>query len=155
MNTIQYISKEKKEELEKELEFLKTEKRKEIAEALQTARSFGDLSENAEYQEARSMQADVEARIKELEALLANAKVLHKPSNKNKVSLGSTVVVHKNSSKKDIEYTIVSAAEADILANKISDESPLGQALLGKSKGDTVTIENSSGSVKYKIVDIK
>ena len=151
--TVQYISKEKKKELEKELEYLKTEKRMEIAEALETARGFGDLSENAEYHEARRAQAELEARIKEIENLLANAKVVSGSSKKDTVQIGATVVVKKGNKK--IEYQIVGVAEADILENKISNESPLGSALLGKKKGDEVEVETPNGKDKYKIVEIK
>jgi len=153
MNEIQYISKEKKKELEKELEYLTTEKRMEIADALETARGFGDLSENAEYQEARKAQSDLENRIKEIEFLLANAKVVSK-SKKDEVQVGSVVVLQKKGGAK-IEYSIVGVAEADVLENKISNESPLGQALLGKRKGEVFKFETPSGGLEYKVVDIK
>ncbi len=151
--TVQYISKEKKKELEKELEYLKTEKRMEIAEALETARGFGDLSENAEYHDARKTQSEVEARIREIEFLLANAKVISKTSKKNYVQIGMSVILQKKGGEK-ITYDIVGASEADILNNKISNESPLGQALLGKKSGDSFTFETPAGKVEYKIVGL-
>ncbi len=152
--SVQYISKEKKKELEQELEYLKTQKRMEIAEALETARGFGDLSENAEYQEARKAQADLENRIRELEELLSNAKVLSGSHASDKVQVGVTVVLEKDGEK--LEYEIVGAAEANILENKISNESPLGAALIGKKKGDEFELEMPNGkTVKYKVLDIK
>ena len=154
MNEVQFLSKEKHKELTDELNYLKTQKRVEIARALEEARSFGDLSENAEYQEARRMQAETEARIKELEALLSKAKVVNKHKT-DEVGIGSTVVVSKKGDRQKIEYKIVSATEADILENKISNESPLGLALLGKKKGEEVEVDTPSGTVVYKIVDIK
>jgi transcription elongation factor GreA len=155
MNEIQYISKEKRKELEKELEYLKTEKRMEIAEALETARGFGDLSENAEYQEARRMQAETEARIKEVEGLLARAKIVSKSKKNNEVAIGSKVTLEKKGSKAKIIYELVGASEADVLENKISNESPLGEALLGKKKGEQFDFETPGGKVSYKVVDIK
>ena len=153
MNEVQYISKEKKKELEKELEYLTTEKRMEIADALETARGFGDLSENAEYHEARKAQSDLENRIKEIEFLLKNAKIVGK-SKKDEAQIGSTVVLQKKGDGK-IEYTIVGVAEADILENKISNESPLGQALLGRKKGEVFEFETPAGKVEYKVVEVK
>ncbi len=155
MGDVQYISKEKKKELEKELEYLKTEKRMEIAEALETARGFGDLSENAEYHEARKAQAEMEDRIREIEVLLATAKISTKTGKKGEVVVGSVVELLKKGDKSKITYSIVGAAEADILENKISNMSPLGQALLGKKKGDEFTFESPAGKVDYKVLDVK
>ncbi len=155
MNEVQYISKEKLKELTEELECLKTEKRAEIAEALELARGFGDLSENAEYQEARRLQAETEARIKELEYIISNAKVVHKSKKHDKVTVGSTVILTKKGDKSKITYEIVGCTEADILNNKISNESPLGEALMGKAKGESFVFETPAGEVEYKIVDIK
>jgi len=154
MTEVQYISKEKKKELEKELEYLKTEKRMEIAEALETARGFGDLSENAEYHEARKAQAELEARIREIEQLLANAKVVSKSSKKDEVTIGSKVTLQKKGDG-TVVYELVGAAEADILENKISNESPLGQALLGKKKGDSFEFETPAGKVEYKVLSVE
>ncbi len=154
MNEEQYISKDKKKELESELEILKTEKRMEIAEALETARGFGDLSENAEYQEARKMQAETEARIKEIEFILKHAKIISRSAKTGEVQIGSKVTVLKKGSRTKVDYEIVGASEADILNNKISNESPLGQALLGKKKGEIVEMETPSGKVEYKVVEI-
>ena len=155
MVDVQYISKEKKKELEQELEYLKTEKRMEIADALETARGFGDLSENAEYHEARKQQSEMEARIREIENLLATAKISTKTGKKGEVGVGSLVVVTKKGERTKITYEIVGVAEADILENKISNESPLGQALLGKKKGDEFEFESPAGKVVYKVVEVK
>ncbi len=154
MGETQYISKEKKKELEKELEYLKTEKRMEIAEALETARGFGDLSENAEYHEARKQQAELEARIKEIEFLLQHAKISSKTGKKGEVAVGSKVTLSKKGSRSKLIYQIVGAAEADILENKISNESPLGRALLGKKKGEEFDFESPAGKITYKIVSV-
>ncbi len=154
MGEVQYISREKKKELEKELEYLKTERRMEIAEALETARGFGDLSENAEYHEARKQQAELEARIKEIEYLLQNAKISSKTGRTGEVTVGSKVTLSKKGDNTKFIYEIVGAAEADILENKISNESPLGRALLGKKKGDEFDFESPAGKISYKIVSV-
>ena len=155
-NEKQLISKEKFEEIKQELEFLKTEKRKEIAEQLEYARSLGDLSENAEYKEAREMQSIVESRIQELEQLLLNVEIIKENLDKNEVNVGCVVVISKyddNNSKR--EYKIVAPAEANIKDAKISYDSPLGKALMGKKKGEVFEFESPGGIVKYKIIDIK
>ena len=139
-----------KQELENELEELKS-RRGEIAQKIADARDFGDLSENAEWDAARDEQAQVETRIAEIEDILLNA-VIIKPNSSGVVSVGNTVVLKD---VKVVEYTIVGSVEADPLEGKISDESPIGQALLGKKVGDKVTIKTPGGEVHYTIQEIK
>lgn len=141
-------------ELEAELEQLKTEGRKEAAEKIKVARSFGDLSENAEYDEAMSDQARLEARIGEIEYIIKNARVLDVDSlGTNNIHIGSTVkLVDKK--KKEYTYTIVGFAQADPAVNKISDESPVGKALIGHEVGDKITVEVPAGTLQFKIVEI-
>ena len=128
--------------LVKELNYLKGEKREEIKEAIALARSFGDLSENAEYDEARNEQAKTEARIAELESLIENAVIVDESSiDTSVVNIGSTVLVYDIDEKEEIEYNIVGSIEADPFANKISDQSPIGRAVVGNKAGTTVTVE--------------
>jgi len=149
-----YLSKEKYKELSGELENLKTVKRKEIAEKLEYAKSLGDLSENAEYQEARDDQASAERRILELEEILKNIQVIKK-HHSEEVELGSVIVVQKKGQKDTATYQIVGSEEADTSEGKISNVSPLGEALMGKKKGETATFQSPSGAVEYKIIDIE
>lgn len=156
MNDTQaYLTPEKFDELKKELEHLKTVRRKEIAESLEYARSLGDLSENAEYQEARDMQAAIEERIAHLEKTIKEAKIV---SDKDKqgdvVSLGSVVTIQKDKDKDKKEYTIVGSEEANIHDRKLSYLSPLGEALMGKSKGDEFEFETPVGKKKYKVLKV-
>ncbi len=153
-NNKTYLSKEKYKELSDELDFLTTTKRKEIAKKLEYAKSLGDLSENAEYQEARDDQAGIEKRIMELEALLKNVEVVKK-HHSEKVEIGSVVVVQKVGDKEKKELQIVGSEEADMLMGKISNVSPLGSALMGGKKGDLVSFESPVGEVKYKIINIE
>ncbi len=141
-------------ELEAELEQLKVEGRKEAAEKIKLAKSFGDLSENSEYDEAMNDQAKLEARISEIEHILKNAKVLDVESLGNEnVHIGSVVkIVDKK--KKEFVYTIVGFAQADPAAGKISDESPVGKALIGHKVGDKVTVETPNGALQFKIAEI-
>lgn len=152
--TEELISQEKFEELTKELEYLHTTRRKEVAEQLEYARSLGDLSENAEYQEAREMQAAVEERVQKLEAILKNAKIV-RGSKSDTVGMGATVSVQKVGSDDKHSYIIVGAEEADMLAGKISYHSPLGAALLGKKKGDEFSFHTPKGTQKYKILKVE
>ncbi len=149
-----YLSKEKFDELTKELEYLKTVRRREIAEQLEYARSLGDLSENAEYEEARNMQAATEDRIRVIEESLAHARIIEHPKG-NVVSLGSTVTIQKQGEKEEHTYEIVGSAEANMQDHKISHLSPLGSALMDKKKGDMFSFETPKGAQKYKIVTIK
>ncbi len=148
------LSQEKFEELTSELEDLKTRRRKEIAEQLEYARSLGDLSENAEYQEAREMQAAVEERIQKLESILKGAKIT-KAAKSDGVGMGSVVTVEKVGKGEKHVYTVVGAEEANMLKGMISYHSPLGGALMGKKKGDEFTFATPSGSMKYKILKVE
>lgn len=148
------ISKEKFEELTKELDELRTVKRREVAEQLEYARGLGDLSENAEYQEARELQAAVEERIHKLESILKSAKIV-KGGKSDNVSMGSVVSVQKVGENETHKYTIVGAEEANMLRGMISYHSPLGHALLGKKKGDEFTFSTPSGSMRYKILKVE
>lgn len=141
-------------ELEAELEQLKTVGRKEAAEKIKVARSFGDLSENSEYDEAMSDQAKLEARISEIEHIIKTAKVLDVDSlGTENVHIGSTVkIVDKK--KNEFVYTIVGFAQADPAVGKISDESPVGKALIGHKKGDKITVEAPAGALQFKITEI-
>ncbi|HEY1037544.1 MAG TPA: transcription elongation factor GreA [Candidatus Paceibacterota bacterium] len=150
----EYLSKEKFAELKKELESLKTSKRKEIADELEFAKSLGDLSENAEYHEAREAQAALEDRISQLELVLAHAEIVT-THHSDKVEVGSVVHVKKAGDKKEKAYSIVGSEEADTLAGKISFKSPLGQALLGRKKGEEFTFATPVGEAKYTIVSIE
>ena len=149
-----YLSKEKFDELTKELEHLKTVRRREIAEQLEYARSLGDLSENAEYEEARNLQAATEDRIRIIEEQLAHARIIEH-SKGSTVSLGNFVTIQKQGEKEEHTYEIVGSAEANMQEHKISHLSPLGSALMEKKKGDTFVFETPKGSQKYKIVTIK
>jgi len=150
----EYLTKEKFKELEKEIESLKTVKRKEIAEALEYAKSLGDLSENQEYQEARDSQAILEDRISRLESILKSAKIIS-TKNTSLVSVGSIITVEKESDKSRKSYTMVGSEEADIASGKISIRSPLGLSAIGKSKDETFSFETPNGMMSYKIIDIK
>lgn len=143
-----------KAELEKELEALKTEGRIDIAEKLKVARSYGDLSENSEYDEAKSEQAKIEARITELEYQLDHAEIID-TAVKNAVSMGSVVTVQRLSDNVKAVYEIVGFAQSNPAEGKISDESPVGKALVGAKKGETVIVEAPIGNLEYKIISIK
>ena len=149
-----YLSREKFDELTKELEYLKTVRRREIAEQLEYARSLGDLSENAEYEEARNLQAATEDRIRAIEEQLSRARIIEHTKG-NAVSLGSHVTIQKVGEKDEHTYEVVGSAEANMQEHKISHLSPLGSALMGKKKSDTFTFETPKGAQKYKIVTIK
>ena len=141
-------------QLEAELEDLKVNGRKEAAEKIKLAKSFGDLSENSEYDEAMNDQAKLEARIGEIEYIIKNAKILDVETLGNEnVHIGSTVKL-TDKKKKSYTYTIVGFAQADPAAGKISDESPVGKALIGHKKGDKVTIDVPNGTLEFKIVEI-
>ena len=142
--------------LEEELEYLKTEKRKEISERIKVALGYGDLSENSEYDEAKTEQAQVEMKIVELENTLRNAKVIDEDEVDNKiVQVGNKVKVHDEEFDEDIEYTIVGPTEVDLAENKISNESPIGKALLGKKKNEIAEAILDNGEVlKFKVLKI-
>ena len=142
--------------LEEELEYLKTVKRKEITEKIKVALGYGDLSENSEYDEAKNDQAFTEGRIIQLENMLKNAVVVDESEiPKDKVSVGSIVKVMDYEFDEEVEYTIVGSAEADPMNFKISNESPVGSALLGKKVGDVVEVAVPSGVSKFEVLEIR
>ena len=141
--------------LQEELEYLKTTKRKEVVEAIRVALSFGDLSENSEYDEAKNEQAKTEARISELEESLKHVKVISDSEvTTDTVNVGNRVKVYDEEFEEEILYTIVGSTEADPLGGKISDESPIGKALIGHRKGDEVEVETPGGVILLTVVDI-
>ena len=141
--------------LEKELNFLKTEKRADIAERIKVALGFGDLSENSEYDEAKNAQAENEVKIAELENKLRHAKIIdEKDIDTETVQIGNKVKVLDVEFDEKIEYTIVGSTEVNLAENKISNESPLGEALLGAKKNQTVEVNAPAGVMKYKILSI-
>jgi len=151
----EYISAEKKKELEDELTELKGPKRKAILDSIEFAKSLGDLSENAEYQQAREDQGKLEERILKIEHILKTSIVVSKNIEyEESVSIGSTVSVQKVGSKNINNFQIVGSEEADISQNKISNKSPLGEALLGKQKDDLVSFKSPTGVVEYKILAV-
>jgi transcription elongation factor GreA len=142
--------------LEGELEYLKTTKRKEITEKIKSALSFGDLSENSEYDEAKNEQAFVEGKIIQLEKMLKHANVIDESEVPlDVVTLGSKVKIKDYEFDEEVEYTMVGSAEADPMNNKISNESPVGKGLMGKKVGDIVEVQVPDGVSKYKILDIR
>lgn len=150
------VSKEGFEKLEKELDYLRTTKRAEIAEKIKVALGFGDLSENSEYDEAKTAQAENEVRIAELENKLRHAKIIdEKDIDTETVQVGNIVKVLDMEFDEKIEYTIVGSTEVDLAANKISNESPLGAALIGAKKNKVVEVNAPGGVIKYKILSIK
>ena len=152
-----YITKEGLEKLKQELDYLKTTKRKEIAERLKQAIAFGDLSENAAYHEAKEAQAFMEGRILELEEIVRNAVIISNGKNKDAVNIGSTVALEMVAcdKKEKFKFTIVGMQEANPSEGKISNESPLGKALLGRKKDETVEVDTPTGKIKYKILKIE
>lgn len=141
--------------LEEELEYLKTEKRREVAERIKVALGFGDLSENSEYDEAKNEQAQVEMRIIDLENKLRNVKVIDEDEIDTKtVQIGNTVQVLDMEYDEKVDYTIVGSTEVDLANNKISNESPIGKALLGKKKNEVVEVEAPAGVLSFKILKI-
>lgn len=150
-----FLTDEGLKKYEQELEDLRTNKRKEIADKIKVALSFGDLSENSEYDEAKNEQAKVEARIVELEAMLKNVKIIDDDElNSEQVGIGSKVKVLDLEFDEECEYQVVGSAEADPLEGKISDESPVGKALLGHTTGETVVAEAPAGELRFKILEI-
>ncbi len=146
------VSKEGFEKLQAELEHLKAVKRKEVALAIQKARAFGDLSENSEYDEAKNEQAEVEHRIAQLEETLANAIIMSDSElSTDKVGIGNRINVYCIDTEEEEEYKIVATTEADPVEGLISDECPLGKALIGSKRGDTVSVETPSGLLRYTV----
>ncbi len=144
------------EKLKQEIEYLSNQKRREVADRIRIAREFGDIAENAEYDDAKNEQAMVEHRIAQLEERLIAARVISKGDvKKDVVSVGSRVKLRDIVAKKTFEYRIVGSAEANPDENKLSNESPVGKAILGKKKGEIVEVAAPRGSFKYKILEIK
>lgn len=149
------LTQEGLDNLKNELENLKTVRRKEVAEKIKVALSFGDLSENSEYDEAKNEQAIMESRILEIEAMLKNVKVIDEGElSTDRIHVGSKIKVHDVSFDETLDYRIVGSSEADPREGRISDESPVGAALLGHKKGQTVVVKTPGGDVKYKILEI-
>lgn len=149
------LTQEGLDNLKAELENLKTVRRKEVAEKIKVALSFGDLSENSEYDEAKNEQAIMESRIVEIEAMLKNVKVIDEGElSTDRIHVGSKIKVHDVSFDETLDYRIVGSSEADPREGRISDESPVGAALLGHKKGQTVVVKTPGGDVKYKILEI-
>ncbi len=154
MSDVQYLTNEKMQEFKKELDFLKTEKRKQVAESLEYAKKLGDLSENAEYHEARQAQAEVEDRISHLENLMKNAVIVAGQVG-DLVNIGSKVSIQKEGEKETKTYTIVGSEESDMSSGKISNISPLGSSLIGKRKSDNVVVNTPKGKINYKLISIE
>ena len=149
------VTKEKLEEMKQELDYLKTTRNDEVAEQIKIARGYGDLSENAEYDEARNEQAKVEARIQELEALIENAEIIDESNmDVRAISLGSVVKLYDEDFEEEITYSIVGSNQADPLEQKISDQSPIGRALMGKKAGDRVTVTAPAGELHFKVLEV-
>lgn len=149
-----YITKEKRDELKEELEYLTNTRRGEIAKKIERAKELGDLSENAEYQEARAEQANLEGRISKIKELLKTAEIVdHEGSDE--VQVGSTVVIRKKHSSKEQEYVIVGEEETDMSKGHIAHTSPVASALLGHEEGDTVEIETPNETKEYTIESVE
>lgn len=151
----QMYTKQGYQDLVDELKYLKLTRREEIKEQIAVARGFGDLSENAEYDEARNEQAKVEARIQELEALIENAEIIDESAmDVRAISLGSVVKLYDEDFDEEITYSIVGSNQADPLEQKISDQSPIGRALMGKKAGDKVTVTAPAGELHFKVLEV-
>ncbi len=152
----EYLTHEKFDELKLELNDLKVNKRKEVAESLDYARGLGDLSENAEYHEAREMQANIEDRISKLESILKNATIVSSVATHSEhVRVGSFVVVEKEGSKEQKKFQIVGSEETDLLQGKLSNRSPIGSAILGKKAGEKFSFNSPTGVMTYKVISIE
>ena len=148
------LTKERLEELKAELEYLKTVREHEVAELIKEARGFGDLSENSEYDEAKNEQAKIEARIIELEKMLENVTLIEDDVDTDTVTIGVTVTVFDIEFEEELTYRVVGSAEADPMNGLLSDDSPVGKALLGAKVGEEVTAETPMGEINFKIVGI-
>ena len=154
-NIKQMYTKQGYQDLVDELKYLKLTRREEIKEQIAVARGFGDLSENAEYDEARNEQAKVEARIQELEALIENAEIIDETNmDVRSISLGSVVKLYDEDFDEEITYSIVGSNQADPLEKKISDQSPIGRALMGKKAGDSVSVTAPAGELHFKVLEV-
>ena len=148
-----YITEEKRKALEAELADLKGPKRKEIIKSLEYAKSLGDLSENAEYHQTREEQGKLEARIAKIEQILKSSQTVSKGGGEE-IEIGSSVVVQKEATSEKKNFTVVGSEEADMAKGKISHRSPMGVALFGKKKGDSVSLKTPNGDVNYKIINV-
>jgi len=155
MNESEYLTQEKYNELKAELDSLVHVRRKEVAEQLEYAKSLGDLSENAEYHEARDMQANIEDRINKIESILKSAVIMQSSHGTSVVTIGSVVEISKENTNDKKTLTLVGSEESDMSAGKISIKSPIGIALVGKKKKDVFTVTTPSGQVTYTVLDIK
>ena len=154
-NMKQKYTKQGFQDLVDELKYLKLTRREEIKEQIAVARGFGDLSENAEYDEARNEQAKVEARIMELDALIENAEIIDESTmDARSISLGSVVKLLDEDYDEEITYSIVGSNQADPLEQKISDQSPIGRALMGKKAGDRVVVTAPAGEIRFRILEV-
>ena len=142
------------EKLQNELEDLKVNARKEIAEKIKEARAQGDLSENAEYDAALDEQRDIEARIVEIETILKNSEVMEEHPEDGSINIGSRVTIREVGTDEDMDIDIVGASEANSLKGRISNESPVGMALMHRHEGETVTVETPEGAIEYEIISV-
>lgn len=150
-----FMTEEGRKKLEEELEYLKTERRQEVVERIKIARSFGDLSENSEYDAAKDEQAFVEGRVSQVEQMLKNAAIIEEDtSNNSVVSLGKSVRFKELPNGDEESYTIVGSAESDPLEGKISNDSPMAQSLLGRQIGEQVTVSTPGGDIEVEIIEI-
>ena len=150
-----FLTKEALESLQKELNYLETTKKEEIAEKINTAREFGDLSENAEYDAALNEQSLNDSQINEIRQKIKNAVLITEDTSTKNISVGSTVEIKDYTHNEVVTYKIVGATEADFEENKISNESPVGKALIGKKKGDKVKVDVPKGSIELEVLNIK
>ena len=155
MDTPEYLTQEKHNELKKELDLLVHTRRKEVAEQLEYAKSLGDLSENAEYHEARDKQANIEDRIAKIEQIMKSALIMDTTHSTNAVAIGSVVTLEKEKDGTKKTYTLVGSEESDMSTGKISMKSPLGLAMIGKTKKESFNVKTPGGVVTYRVVDIK
>ncbi|MBE6689647.1 MAG: transcription elongation factor GreA [Ruminococcaceae bacterium] len=148
------LTQEGYDKLKAEYDYLRLTRRQEVINAIKVAKAFGDLSENSEYDEAKNEQAEVEHKIAELEVMLKNVKIIEKTST-SVISMGSTVKIYDCEFEEEMTYTIVGSAEANLDEGQISDESPIGHALLGKKAGDIVDVETPGGVIKIEVLEIQ
>lgn len=149
------LTEEGLKKLEEKLEHLKTVRRTEVSERIKQAISFGDISENSEYEDAKNEQAFIEGEIMTIENMLRNSKIIEEGQDTDTVVIGSTVVLKDIEFDEDLEYAIVGSAEADPMEGRISDESPVGKAVLGHRVGDIVEVSVPAGTLKYEVLEIK
>lgn len=154
MKQVYKLTKERHEALKEELYYLKTTREAEVAEAIKVARSFGDLSENSEYDEAKEQQAKLYSRIAELEEILSNVEIIKETKRASKADTGRRVTIMNMETGEKKEYQIVGTREANPIQGRVSDESPVGKALIGHKVGDKITLETPRGTYNYEITDI-